>query len=135
MEPQFALVDTYQYSSEALIFKGKLESEGITVYMYDNITIDTDPLISNAIGGVKLFVRQEDFEKATFILSQVSDYSLDDNNNLVCCPKCGESKVLYLTSITSIKSLMSFIFGFLVSIFPFFIQYKYRCEACKFEFI
>jgi hypothetical protein len=135
MEPQFALIGIYQYSSEAIIFKGKLESEGITVYMHDNITIDTDPLISNAIGGVKLFVRQEEVEKAQGILSQVSNYSVDNDHQLICCPKCGQNKVLYLTSITSLKSLMSFLFGFILNIFPFYIQYKYRCEACKFEFL
>lgn len=92
MEPQFALIGIYQYSSEAIIFKGKLESEGITVYMHDNITIDTDPLISNAIGGVKLFVRQEEVEKAQGILSQVSNYSVDNDHQLICCPKCGQKR-------------------------------------------
>ena len=134
MESQFTQVGVYQYSSEAIIFKGKLEAEGITVFMHDNNTIDSDPMISNAIGGVKLFVKQEDAERATTVLSNISAYSLDDNNKPILCPKCGKNKVLYLTSITSIKSLFSFIFGFILNIFPFFIQYKYRCEACKHEF-
>lgn len=134
MESQFALVGVYQYSSEAIIFKGKLESEGISVFMHDNITIDTDPLISNAIGGVKLFVKQEDVEKAKTILSNISKFSVDNENNQMLCPNCGGNQVLYLTSITSIKSLFSFIFSFLLNIFPFYIQYKYRCEACKHEF-
>lgn len=134
MESQFTQVGVYQYSSEAIIFKGKLESEGIAVFMHDNNTIDSDPLISNAIGGVKLFVKQEDTERATTVLSNISAYSLDENNKPILCPKCGENKVLYLTSITSIKSLFSFIFGFLLNIFPFFIQYKFRCESCKHEF-
>ena len=134
MESQFTQVGVYQYSSEAIIFKGKLESEGITVFMHDNNTIDSDPMISNAIGGVKLFVKQEDAERATTVLSNISAYSLDENNKPILCPKCGENKVLYLTSITSIKSLFSFIFGFILNIFPFFIQYKFRCETCKHEF-
>mgnify|MGYP003488559961 CR=1 FL=1 len=134
MESQFTQVGVYQYSSEAIIFKGKLESEGITVFMHDNNTIDSDPMISNAIGGVKLFVKQEDAERATTVLSNISAYSLDENNKPILCPKCGENKVLYLTSITSIKSLFSFIFGFILNIFPFFIQYKFRCESCKHEF-
>lgn len=134
MESQFTQVGVYQYSSEAIIFKGKLESEGITVFMHDNNTIDSDPMISNAIGGVKLFVKQEDADRATAVLSNISAYSLDEHNKPILCPKCGENKVLYLTSITSIKSLFSFVFGFLLNIFPFFIQYKYRCETCKHEF-
>ena len=131
MESQFTQVGVYQYSSEAIIFKGKLESEGIPVFMHDNNTIDSDPMISNAIGGVKLFVKQVDAERAKTVLSNISAYSLDENNKPILCPKCGENKVLYLTSITSIKSLFSFIFGFILNIFPFFFHYKFRCESCK----
>ena len=71
-EITFQKIATFQYSSEALILKGKLESEGIEVFMRDNVTIDTDPLVSNAIGGVKLFVRSEDLGKAQGILSEIS---------------------------------------------------------------
>ncbi|MBC7655284.1 MAG: DUF2007 domain-containing protein, partial [Oligoflexus sp.] len=48
----FKIIATYQYTSEAIIFKGKLESEGIEVFMRDNNTVDTNPLYSNAVGGV-----------------------------------------------------------------------------------
>ena len=57
----FKIIATYQYTSEAIIFKGKLESEGIEVFMRDNNAVDTNPLYSNAVGGVKLFVKSEDF--------------------------------------------------------------------------
>ncbi len=50
----FSTVAVFQYSSEAQIIKGRLESDGIEVFLADNLTIDTDPLVSNAIGGVKL---------------------------------------------------------------------------------
>ncbi len=52
MENTFIKVASFQYSSEAMIIKGRLEAEGIEVFMKDNNTIDTDPLVSNAIGGV-----------------------------------------------------------------------------------
>ena len=48
----FTKIGQYQYSSEAFIYKGKLEAEGIEVFVRDNHTVDTDPLVSNAIGGV-----------------------------------------------------------------------------------
>lgn len=38
----FTLLSRYQYTSEALIYKGKLESEGIQVFIRDNNTIDSD---------------------------------------------------------------------------------------------
>ncbi|WP_373517624.1 ATP-dependent dethiobiotin synthetase BioD, partial [Pricia sp.] len=46
----FTTVARFQYSSEAQIVKGRLEADGISVFLSDNITIDTDrvkELISN----------------------------------------------------------------------------------------
>ena len=126
MEDSFTLIGRFQYSAEALIYKGKLESEGIEVYMRDNNTIDSNPLYSNAIGGVKLFVRNDQQEKANTILSQISSYSLDDNNKLIKCPKCDEEQIEMITSIKDIKSFLSFIFSLLfVAITPINTKHKY----------
>ena len=64
MAETFITIAKFTYTSEALITKGKLESEGIPVYMTDSLTIDIDPLVSNAIGGVRLKVENKDAEKA-----------------------------------------------------------------------
>lgn len=131
---RFLKVSTYQYSSEAIIFKGKLESEGIEVFMRDHLTIDSDPLVSNAIGGVKLFVKNEDFEKAAKILSTVSKFSVDENNNPLNCPKCNHSEIDMVTSIKDLKSLIAFLFSIIIVLIPFYSKYKYQCNSCKFEF-
>jgi hypothetical protein len=134
MEEQFQLVGRYQYSSEALIYKGKLESEGIEVYISDNNIVDSNPLYSNAVGGIKLFVKEEDLEKAQLILSEVSKYSIDENNLLIKCPKCNAEQVDMVTSIKDIKSFLAFLFSVLIVIMPFYSKYKYKCQSCKFEF-
>jgi hypothetical protein len=133
-ENTFQKIATFQYSSEAIIFKGKLESEGIEVFMRDNNTVDSNPLYSNAVGGVKLFVKKDDFEKATDIFSNISQYSLDDNEKLRKYPKCGAEQIDMVTSIKDLKSFLVFLFSiFLVSI-PFYSKHKYKCDNCKFEF-
>jgi len=134
MEEQFQLIGRYQYSSEALIYKGKFESEGIEVFMRDNNIIDSNPLYSNAVGGIKLFVKKEDVAKAQIILSEVSQYSLDENNQLIKCPKCGKEQVEMYTSIRDIKTLISFVFSMLIVLIPFYSKHKYKCQSCKFEF-
>lgn len=130
----FTLIGRFQYSSEAAIYKGKIESEGIEVYMRDTATVDANPLYSNAIGGVKLYVKNEDAEKAIQILSHISEFSLDDNNQLIKCPNCGAEQIQMITSIKDIKSLLAIIFSALISIYPFHTKYKYKCQNCKFEF-
>lgn len=135
MEDIFELVGSYQYSSEAIILKGKLETEGIEVFIRDNNTVDANPLYSNAIGGVKLFVNRSDCLKAKDIISQVSQYSLDDNNKLLKCPNCEAEQIDFVTSIKDFKSLFAFIFSTLfLGTLPFYSKHKYKCNKCNFEF-
>lgn len=134
MEDIFELVGVYQYSSEAIIFKGKLESEGIEVYMKDNYTIEANPLYSNAVGGVKLLVSKKDYTKAMEIISQVSKYSLDDESQLMKCPSCGADQINMVTSIKDFKSLFIYVFSLLLSLFPFYSNHKCKCRKCSFEF-
>lgn len=135
MEDIFELIGSYQYSSEAIIIKGKLESEGIEVFMRDNNTVDANPLYSNAIGGVKLFVNHKDYFKAQDIISQVSPYSLDDNSKLLKCPNCEAEQIDMVTSIKDLKSLLAFIFSTLfLGTLPFYSKHKHKCNNCKFEY-
>jgi predicted RNA-binding Zn-ribbon protein involved in translation (DUF1610 family) len=134
MEENFKLVRSYQYSSEAQIFSGKLESEGIEVYLRDNNTVDSNPLWSNAVGGVKLFVKSEDFEKANIILSEISQFSFDENNKLIKCPNCGAEEIEMVTSVKEVKTLFAFIFSLLFILMPFYSRHRYKCNKCKFEF-
>lgn len=134
MSKTFATIARYQYSTEAQIIKGRLEAEGIQVFLSDNITIDTDPLVSNAIGGVKLKVLTEDVIKAKHVLAVINSYSIDDHGNRVLCPKCSSHHVQVYSSIKDFKSLASFIIGFVFGTLPFSTRYHYKCENCNFEF-
>jgi len=135
MDNAFTKIGSWQYSSEAIIIKGKLEAEGLEVFMADNFTIDTDPLVSNAIGGVKIFVRTEDLPKARQILADISRYSLDDNGQEIVCDNCSSTVTDMVTSVTDWKALLAFIFSFgLFGTLPFYTKYKYRCNSCGHEF-
>ncbi|MEM9679148.1 MAG: DUF2007 domain-containing protein [Bacteroidota bacterium] len=134
MKQTFVTVANFQYSSEAQIVKGRLEADGIEVFLSDNLTIDTDPLVSNAIGGVKLKVRNEDQLKARHIIMSIKPYSVDDKGNPIQCPNCKGEHVELFTTISSFKSLMAFLVGVLFGTLPFHARYKYKCEDCKTEF-
>jgi len=130
----FKTIAVYQYSSEAQILKGRLEADGIEVFLGDTYTIDTDPLVSNAIGGVKLKVRSDDVLRAKKIIDDISNYSLDDNGEPLSCPNCNSKKVQLFTNITDLKSFLSFIVGFLFGALPFYTKYEYHCDQCTHKF-
>jgi len=134
MSETFKTIAKFQYSSEAQIIKSRLEFEGIKVFLSDNFTIDTDPLVSNAIGGVKLKVLTQDALKAQHILERISKYSLDDEGSPIRCSNCNSTKVQLYSTIKDFKSFFSFLIGFLSGTLPFYAKDKYRCENCNYEF-
>ena len=73
MKNEFYTVTSSTYPADIQILKGKLESEGIPVFLRDENTINTDPLISDAIGGVKLQVYELDKEKAIAIIKDIEE--------------------------------------------------------------
>ena len=62
---------------ELAIVRGRLESEGIKCFVQDDNVIQANPFYSNAIGGVKLQVRESDVESAKEILKETG-YLPDD---------------------------------------------------------
>lgn len=134
MSKTFKTIARFQYSTEAQIVKGRLQSEGIEVFLQDHLTIDTDPLVSNAIGGIKLKVLSKDAMRAQYILNRINRYSLDDNGEAIVCPKCKSDKVELFSTIKNGKAFFAFLFGFLFGALPFHTRYNYKCEKCKNEF-
>lgn len=130
----FTTVAVFQYSTEAQIIKGRLESDGIEVFLSDNLTIDTDPLVSNAIGGIKLKVLSHQAEEAKQILNAIQQYSMDDKGQPIHCPNCKSTHVELFSTIKDFKSFFWFLFGFLFSSLPFYTKHKFRCEMCDTEF-
>ncbi|KAA6302398.1 MAG: hypothetical protein EZS26_001511 [Candidatus Ordinivivax streblomastigis] len=61
---------TFTYPSEMYVLRSRLESEGIACLAQDELTIQVNPLYSNALGGVKLQVLESDVERALEILRE-----------------------------------------------------------------
>ncbi len=65
---QYITVLTFTYPHEAYIIKGRLESEGIECFLKDELTVQVDNFYTNALGGVKLQVRESAHAQAMEIL-------------------------------------------------------------------
>lgn len=59
---------SFTYPHEAHLAKTKLESVGLKVIILDELTAQVNNFYSNAIGGVKLQVTEDDYDKAYKIL-------------------------------------------------------------------
>ncbi|KGL62668.1 hypothetical protein [Polaribacter sp. Hel1_85] len=122
MNNNYKILAVFEYSTEAHVTKSKLDSEGLQTMLMDEKTIDSDPLISNAIGGVKLLVHQDDFEKATKIYNNIRAYQKDKSGKDFSCPKCNSNRVL----VAPIQRKNVF-----YMLFPFFEKKRHICNDCK----
>ncbi|MEO9512387.1 MAG: DUF2007 domain-containing protein [Flavobacteriaceae bacterium] len=122
MAQEFHTLGSFEFPADVQIIKGKLESEGISVFLRDENTINSDPLISAAIGGVKLQVYSTDKERAKEIYDEVRNYATDNDGNLIICPNCNETKSETYYARNSI----------FYKLFPFFEPRKYKCSQCNF---
>ncbi len=113
-------IAVFEFTADVHILKGKLESEGIEVFLKDENILNSDPLISHAVGGVKLQVHESQKERALEIYNDVRAYALDENNRPIVCPNCKaeKSEVLYTRK------------GIFYKLFPFFEPRKYKCMQC-----
>jgi hypothetical protein len=82
------IVGTYGDSIAAHLARMCLESEGIKVSVVDENLVTLDPLITNAVGGVKLVVSGADAQAARQVLRRPE--SMDEQRS---CPECGSTRV------------------------------------------
>lgn len=120
MENDFYTIASFEFTAEAQVLKGRFESQGIEVFLKDEHTLDADPLISHAIGGVKLQVHIKDKEEAIALYKELREYEVDRQGNRIICPNCQENRVLIAPPRKNL----------LYMLFPFFEPTRYQCGEC-----
>lgn len=122
MNQNYTILAVFEYSTEAHLVRSKLSSEGIRTMLMDEKTIDTDPLISQAIGGVKLLIHNEDLDKAVSIYNEIRTYEKDEKGEDLFCTSCSSNQIL----IAPLRRKNVFFM-----LFPFFEKRRYICNKCK----
>jgi hypothetical protein len=64
-------IATFNYAHQAALLKGRIESEGLLCNIKDELIVNTNPLYSNAIGGVKVQVRDCDVQNVIPLLKEL----------------------------------------------------------------
>ena len=72
---EFKTIAIFNYTHEIVVLKHRLEQEGIQYYFENETMSSIAPFYSNALGGIKLKIHPNDFEKVQEILDNL-------NNNL-----------------------------------------------------
>ena len=116
------------FPTQAHMVQGYLESEGIETMLKDELTAQVNTMSSYALGGVKVMVREEDYENAQQIL-QKGGYLIPEKESKIeivyyantinkkQCPFCHSDNIGKKKSPDVITLIISFVLGMLVPIF------------------
>lgn len=82
---------------DATMLQMELEAHGIDSIQDGEFTVAIDPLLSNAIGGVRVLVEQDQEQDARQILADFYRRRREDVDALErTCPKCGQKNADFL---------------------------------------
>jgi len=99
-------IATFRFPHDAYIFRTKLESEGIKVFMQDELTIQTDNFLSIPMGGVKVQVSDSDIEQAQLIMKEFGIPAYDEKKRLKLLNPFSKSSII--TAIVGIGIIILF---------------------------
>ncbi len=116
----YTTIKTFTYSHEAHILKATLTSEGIKCYLTNEHTVQTNPLSSNAVGGVELKVLNAHFEKATAILKENGSLNDEDDFSIVNSITKVTSKIPLLNLLPPVISALLVISLFVTLLIVYF---------------
>ncbi len=108
----------------------RLEEEHIRAYLQDEHTVTIDPILSNAIGGIKLMVHQEQLGRAMELINGFEHVY----KQAVTCPQCGSHNVHFVTENNNPMNWLSAIFSWLFGNYAMPVKSVYRCFECDNEF-
>jgi predicted RNA-binding Zn-ribbon protein involved in translation (DUF1610 family) len=127
---RFVLVKTFDDYVSAHIALGRLEEDGIRGWLKDEHSISVNPVLSNALGGIKLMVLHEDAERAAGILRSIVNEARASHP----CPNCGSLNIEHVTTPRKASNWLSMIFGFFTAGVTMPIEKMYHCFNCGHEY-
>jgi hypothetical protein len=127
--PAPVMIQRYRDLPEASVAQSILNSAGIESFLADENLVRLDWFYSNLIGGIKLFVREEDADEARKLLEQSVPENFDVENvgeyQQPRCPQCGSLDV----SLNGLNKPASY--AAMWALFPIPIINKgWKCYSC-----
>jgi len=127
---EYILLKAYDNYISAHIAMGRLQQEGVICWLKDEYTVTVDPILTNAVGGIKLMVARQDAKFAKELL----DRERREHQALSPCPNCGSVNVELVSTPRKASNWMSAIIAFFFTAYAPPVDMVYHCFDCNFEF-
>jgi predicted RNA-binding Zn-ribbon protein involved in translation (DUF1610 family) len=127
---RFVTIWSFDNYVPAHIAMGRLEEEGIQGWLKDENTVTIDPILSNAIGGIKLMVAETDAKRSWELLKMLER----SHKATTPCPKCGSINIELITTPRKVSNWITALFGFMFGDYALAAGQVYHCFDCAHEF-
>ena len=115
---------------EANIVLSMLQSAGVECHLKDENIITIDPLLSPAIGGMKLMVFHNDVEKAWDLMEAAEDQYLKK----IPCPVCKAHSLKAVSITRKHRGKLSALASMILNGHSVEITKIYQCQRCGYDF-
>ncbi len=115
---------------EANIVLNMLQHANINCYLKDEHIITIDPLLSPALGGIKLMVHTEHVERAWDLIDKAEEQYLKS----IPCPICKAHALKSVSVTKTYKCKLSALISMLLNGQSVEITKMYQCSACGYDF-
>ena len=122
------IIRTFDNYFIANLILTRLRDSGLECYLKDEYTVTIDPLLSNAIGGIKIIVKEKDLAFANALLREFDE----GYRNAVTCPDCGSHDITLMPKQNA-ENLVTAITTWLFSSYAISVENVYKCNVCGFE--
>jgi len=126
----FKILETFDNYIEANLMLGRMEEAGIHCWLKDENTATINPILTNAIGGIKLMVLDDDVAKAIEILTALKE----EKRKNFACPHCGSHNIEYITSNRKTSNIISSLLTWMFSNYAVGVHQIWHCFDCNEEF-
>jgi hypothetical protein len=126
----FILLNAYSNYVDAHIARGVLEEEGINCWLKDENTLTIDPILTNAIGGIKLMVVRSQAERAADILRRLRN----EAKGAIACPKCQSHNIEQVSTPRKASNWLTAALTFILGDYAIAPDKVNHCFDCGHEF-
>ncbi|MCO6482404.1 MAG: DUF2007 domain-containing protein [Flavobacteriales bacterium] len=122
----------YDDPLEAHLARCLLENEGIAAFVHDENIVGLNRMLSYAVGGVKLKVKQVDKMEALRILDLTEQRPyMDDQGRPMACPNCGSAQLSNdFQQPRTVGGILHLAIATLFMVYPLAIDRSMRCLQC-----
>jgi hypothetical protein len=126
----FVVLQSFNNYMDAHLLMTRLESDEIECWLQDENTVTINPILTNAVGGIKLLVRKEDFKKARDIFREIERA----RHEAIECPNCKGHNVELVSTPRKAANWFSAILTFFLGDYALTVNKVNHCFDCGHEF-